>query len=38
MHLVSEKKPIYWTLMLTVVFFFVLMLVPLFSMLDHIGR
>ena len=37
MHLISEKKPIYWALMLTVVFFFVLMLVPLFAMLDHLG-
>ena len=38
MHLVSEKKPIFWALMLTVVCFFVLMLLPLFSMLDHVGR
>ena len=28
MHLISEKKIIYWVLALTVVFFVVLMLVP----------
>ena len=28
MHLISEKKMIYWTLLLTVFFFAVLMLVP----------
>ncbi|MAP41814.1 MAG: hypothetical protein CMP01_06400 [Woeseiaceae bacterium] len=38
MHLVGEKKAITWSLMLTVVFFFVLMLLPLFAMLDHIGQ
>ena len=38
MHLVSEKSPIYWTLMLTAVFFVVLMFLPLLTMLDGIGR
>lgn len=38
MHLVSEKSPIYWTLMLTAVFFVVLMLLPLLTMLDSTGR
>ncbi len=28
MHLISEKKLIYWVLLLTVVFFFVLLFVP----------
>ncbi len=34
MHLSNEKKVIYATLGLTVVFFFVLLLVPLFTMLN----
>ena len=38
MHLVSEKSPIYWALMLTAVFFIFLMFIPLLAMLDHIGR
>ena len=38
MHLVSEKSPIYWTLLLTAAFFLVLMFVPLLAMLDGIGR
>ncbi len=38
MHLVSEKSPIYWTLILTAVFFVVLMFLPLLTMLDGIGR
>ena len=38
MHLVSEKSPIYWTLFVTAAFFLVLMFVPLFAMLDGIGR
>jgi len=38
MHLVSEKSPIYWTLLVTAAFFLVLMFVPLFAMLDGIGR
>jgi cytochrome c oxidase subunit 4 len=36
MHLNHERKLIYWVLMLTVVFFFVLMLVPLATNLDRI--
>ena len=36
MHLNHERKLIYWVLMLTVVFFFVLMLVPLSTNLDKI--
>ena len=38
MHLVSEKTPIYWALMLTAVFFVALMFLPLLTMLDGIGR
>jgi cytochrome c oxidase subunit 4 len=38
MHLVSEKSPIYWTLIVTAAFFAVLMFVPLLAMLDGIGR
>ncbi len=38
MHLSEERsKAIIWTLGLTVVFWFVLMLLPLFTMSDHIG-
>jgi len=36
MHLNHERKMIYWVLMLTAVFFFVLMLVPLSTNLDKI--
>jgi cytochrome c oxidase subunit IV len=36
MHLNHERKIIYWALMLTVIFFFVLMLVPLSTNLDKI--
>ena len=36
MHLNHERKMIYWVLMLTVMFFFVLMLVPLSTNLDKI--
>ncbi|HIA49903.1 MAG TPA: hypothetical protein EYN90_04880 [Acidobacteria bacterium] len=38
MHLVGEKKAVYWSLMLTAVFFCVLMFLPLFAMLDHTGQ
>ena len=38
MHLVSEKSPIYWTLILTAVFFVTLMFLPLLTMLDGIGK
>jgi cytochrome c oxidase subunit IV len=37
MHLSHEKRWIYGALMLTVVFFIVLMFVPLLTTLDHIG-
>jgi cytochrome c oxidase subunit 4 len=38
MHLSHEKKWIYGALLLTVAFFVVLMCVPLFTTLDHIGK
>jgi cytochrome c oxidase subunit 4 len=38
MHLISEKKLILWVLALTVVFFFVLLLVPTFTVVDRIGN
>ena len=38
MHLISEKKLIYWVLILTVAFFFVLLMVPMMtSMWDQVG-
>jgi cytochrome c oxidase subunit 4 len=37
MHLISEKKLILWVLVLTVVFFIVLLLVPAFTVADRIG-
>ncbi len=37
MHLVSEKKPIYWLLMLTAVFFLFLMFLPLSGYWDSTG-
>ena len=38
MHLLEERsKAILWTLALTVTFWFVLMLLPLLTMADHIG-
>ena len=37
MHLSHEKRAIYGALLLTLVFFIVLMFVPLFTMADHIG-
>jgi caa(3)-type oxidase subunit IV len=37
MHLSSERKWIYGALILTVFFFAVLMSVPLFTQMDHIG-
>ena len=36
MHLNAEKKTIYWVLALTVVFFFVLLLVPILAASDAI--
>lgn len=38
MHLISEKKLILWVMLLTVVFFIVLLLVPVFTVADRIGR
>ena len=38
MHLSHEKPWIYGALILTVVFFIVLMSVPMFTGLDHIGK
>ena len=37
MHLSHERKWIYGSLLLTVVFFIVLMTVPIFTTMDHIG-
>jgi cytochrome c oxidase subunit IV len=37
MHLISEKKLILWVLALTVAFFVVLLLVPVFTVADRIG-
>lgn len=38
MHLISEKKLIYWIMALTVVFFFALLLLPMLtSMKDQVG-
>jgi caa(3)-type oxidase subunit IV len=37
MHLISEKKMIYSTLILTAVFFVILMVVPLSTAMDTIG-
>jgi cytochrome c oxidase subunit 4 len=36
MHLLHERKVIYWVLMLTVIFFIFLMFVPLFTNADKI--
>ena len=37
MHLLSEKKLILWVMLLTVAFFVVLLLVPVFTVVDKIG-
>jgi len=37
MHLSHEKKAIYAALLLTVVFFIVLLFIPVLTMADHIG-
>ena len=37
MHLSHERKWIYGSLLLTVLFFVVLMTIPLFTTMDHIG-
>lgn len=36
MHLFKERKVLYWALALTVVFFFVLMFVPMMAFMDPI--
>jgi cytochrome c oxidase subunit 4 len=37
MHLISERRLIYWVLILTVAFFAVLLFVPLLTSLDEVG-
>ena len=37
MHLISEKKLILWVMLLTVVFFFVLLWIPIATVTDRIG-
>ena len=37
MHLISEKKLILWVMALTVAFFIVLLLVPVFTVADKVG-
>jgi cytochrome c oxidase subunit 4 len=37
MHLISEKKLILWVMLLTIVFFLVLLSVPMFTVSDRIG-
>jgi cytochrome c oxidase subunit 4 len=37
MHLSHEKKWVYGSLILTVIFFIVLMCLPIFTTMDHIG-
>ena len=37
MHLSHEKRAIYGALLLTIVFFLVLLFIPVLSMMDHIG-
>ena len=37
MHLISERKIIIWILLLTVLFFFVMIFLPLISNIDHAG-
>lgn len=36
MHLISERKLIYWVMALTVLFFVFILIVPLFTQMDHI--
>lgn len=38
MHLISERKLVYWTLYLTAAFFVVLMLLPMLTQADHLGH
>jgi len=37
MHLISEKKLIYWILILTVIFFIFLMLIPVITVENNFG-
>jgi cytochrome c oxidase subunit IV len=37
MHLISEKKLVLWVLLVTIVFFIVLLLVPTFTVADRVG-
>ena len=37
MHLISEKKLILWVMVLTVIFFLVLLAIPAFTVHDRIG-
>lgn len=37
MHLISEKKLIYWVLGVTVAFFFFVLILPLWGLFDPIG-
>ena len=37
MHLLHERKVIYWVLMLTVIFFIFLMFVPLLTISDRVS-
>jgi len=37
MHLISEKQTIIWILILTFVFFLILMFLPLITVTDHTG-
>lgn len=36
MHLISERKLIYWVMALTVLFFIFILIVPMFTLMDHI--
>ena len=38
MHLIGEKKMIYWSLILTVIFFLVLIFLPLLGHADRVGE
>ena len=37
MHLITERKMIIWILVMTVFFFFVMIFLPLISIIDHAG-
>ena len=38
MHMISEKRPIYWVLLFTVACWVALLLLPLLGMVDSLGR